>query len=84
MNRFSPYYVEPVIAGLTKLPSSTPESPKYKPFIAGTDLIGCLNFAKDFIVCGTASEKLFGVAEGLWEPDMVRLVPGEKMLADEL
>lgn len=62
--RFGPYFIEPVIAGLT---STTRGS---KPFIAATDLIGCLNFAKDFVVCGTASSKLFGVAEGLWEPDL--------------
>nr|GAT57472.1 predicted protein [Mycena chlorophos] len=41
-----------------------------EPVMAATDLIGCLNFAKDFVVAGTASEKLFGVAEGLWEPDL--------------
>jgi len=33
------------------------------------DLIGCLNFAEDFIVAGTTPDKLFGVAEGLWEPN---------------
>lgn len=44
---------------------------KNEPFIAASDLIGCLNFAKDFVVSGTASEKLFGMAEGLWEPDLV-------------
>lgn len=64
-HRFGPYFVEPVIAGLSKTPSGG-----LKPFIAATDLIGCLNFAKDFVVAGTASEKLFGVAEGLWEPDL--------------
>jgi 20S proteasome subunit beta 3 len=63
--RFGPYFVEPVIAGLSKAPSGG-----IKPFIAATDLIGCLNFAKDFVVAGTASTKLFGVAEGLWEPDL--------------
>jgi 20S proteasome subunit beta 3 len=62
--RFGPYFIEPVIAGLSKTLSGL------KPFIAATDLIGCLNFAKDFVVAGTASEKLFGVAEGLWEPDL--------------
>ena len=36
-------------------------------------MIGCINFAKDFVVCGTATDKLFGVAESLWEPDLVRL-----------
>jgi len=71
--RFAPFFCEPVIAGLQKLPPSAsgPQSaPQYKPFIAGTDLIGCLNYAKDFIVCGAASSKLFGVAEGLWEADL--------------
>lgn len=64
-HRFGPYFIEPVMAGLSKTPTGG-----YKPFIAATDLIGCLNFAKDFVVAGTASEKLFGVAEGLWEPDL--------------
>jgi len=64
-HRFGPYFIEPVIAGLSKTPAGG-----YKPFIAAADLIGCLNFAKDFVVAGTASEKLFGVAEGLWEPDL--------------
>ena len=36
-NRFGPYFVEPVIAGLEEDGS---------PFIASTDLIGCINFAK--------------------------------------
>ncbi|KAG8857873.1 proteasome core particle subunit beta 3 [Serendipita sp. 411] len=60
--RFGPYFIEPVIAGLSKGTN--------KPFIASADTIGCLNFAKDFVVCGTATDKLFGVAESLWEPDL--------------
>jgi len=63
--RFGPYFCEPVMAGISRTPTG-----KVKPFIAATDLIGCLNFAKDFVVAGTASEKLYGVAEGLWEPDL--------------
>ena len=63
--RFGPYFIEPVIAGMQRTPTGG-----FKPFIAATDLIGCLNFAKDFVVAGTASDKLFGVAEGLWEPDL--------------
>ncbi|ORY89717.1 proteasome subunit beta type-3 [Leucosporidium creatinivorum] len=59
--RFGPYFIEPVIAGINV---------KDEPFIAAMDLIGCLNFAKDFVVSGTASEKLFGMAESLWEPDL--------------
>jgi hypothetical protein len=34
-------------------------------------VIGCINFAKDFVVSGTATDKLFGMAESLWEPDLV-------------
>lgn len=42
-----------------------------EPFICGFDSIGCIDFAKDFIVSGTASDQLFGTCEGLWEPDLV-------------
>ncbi|KAF8078974.1 20S proteasome subunit beta 3 [Lyophyllum atratum] len=56
-HRFGPYFIEPVMAGLSKTP-------------VWRHLIGCLNFAKDFVVAGTASSKLYGVAEGLWEPDL--------------
>ncbi|CED82582.1 20s proteasome subunit beta 3 [Phaffia rhodozyma] len=65
--RFGPYFIEPVVAGL---PAPTKLNPNPKPFIACTDLIGCITTPKDFVVSGTASEKLFGVAEGLWEPDL--------------
>lgn len=64
-HRFGPYFIEPVIAGMERTASG-----KYEPYIAAADLIGCLNFAKDFVVAGTASDKLFGVAEGLWEPGL--------------
>lgn len=63
--RFGPFYVNPVIAGLSTTPSGGVE-----PVIASTDTIGCLSFAKDFAVAGTASDELYGVAEGLWEPDL--------------
>lgn len=54
--------MEPVIAGLDK---------ENRPFICSTDLIGCINFAKDFVVSGTTSNQLFGMCESLWEPDLV-------------
>ncbi|KAF3140579.1 proteasome core particle subunit beta 3 [Orbilia oligospora] len=60
--RFGPYFVSPVVAGINQRTG--------KPFICGFDSIGCIDFAKDFIVSGTASDQLFGVAEGLWEPDL--------------
>lgn len=61
--RFGPYFVSPVIAGINHTTG--------KPFICGFDSIGCIDFAKDFIVAGTASDQLFGTCEGLWEPDLV-------------
>jgi 20S proteasome subunit beta 3 len=33
-------------------------------------MIDILSFAKDFVVAGTASSKLFGMAEALWEPNL--------------
>ena len=62
--RFGPYFVSPVVAGI--------DQKSGKPFICGFDSIGCIDFAKDFIVSGTASDQLFGTCEGLWEPDLVR------------
>jgi 20S proteasome subunit beta 3 len=61
--RFGPWFVSPVIAGINHTSGD--------PFICGFDSIGCIDFAKDFIVSGTASEQLFGTCEGLWEPDLV-------------
>lgn len=63
--RFGPYFVEPCIAGL-----ETSKDGTVKPFICSTDLIGCINFAKDFVVCGTASSSLYGMCEALYEPDL--------------
>jgi 20S proteasome subunit beta 3 len=63
--RFGPYFVSPVVAGL--------EPKTGKPFICGFDSIGCIDFAKDFIVSGTATDQLYGMCESLWEPDLVRL-----------
>ena len=65
--RFGPYFVSPVVAGL--------EPKTGQPFICGFDSIGCIDFAKDFIVSGTATEQLFGMCESLWEPDLVRCSP---------
>ncbi|KAK9378015.1 nucleophile aminohydrolase [Kockiozyma suomiensis] len=60
--RFGPYFVGPVVAGIN--------SKSGKPYICGFDLIGCINFAKDFVVGGTSSHQLFGMCESLWEPDL--------------
>lgn len=60
--RFGAYFVSPVIAGINQRTG--------KPFICGFDSIGCIDFAKDFIVGGTAAPQLYGTCESLWEPDL--------------
>lgn len=60
--RFGPYFVGPVVAGIN--------SKTGIPYIAGFDLIGCIDEAKDFIVSGTASDQLFGMCESLYEPNL--------------
>ncbi|EGW29879.1 uncharacterized protein SPAPADRAFT_63501 [Spathaspora passalidarum NRRL Y-27907] len=60
--RFGPYFVSPIVAGLGHKDN--------KPFICGFDSIGCIDFAKDFIVSGTASDQLYGMCESLYEPDL--------------
>lgn len=60
--RFGPWFVGPIVAGLN--------SKTRKPFVCGFDSIGCIDFAKDFIVAGTASDQLFGMCEALYEPDL--------------
>ena len=60
--RFGPWFVGPIVAGIN--------SKTNKPFICGFDSIGCIDFAKDFIVSGTASDQLFGICEALYEPNM--------------
>lgn len=59
--RFGPYFVEPVVAGLTK---------DNEPFISAMDLIGAPVFAKDFVVSGTGSEALYGMCETLYADDL--------------
>ncbi|KAI5850005.1 proteasome subunit beta type-3 [Tricharina praecox] len=61
-HRFGPYFLSPVIGGINHRTG--------KPFICGFDSIGCIDFAKDFIVSGTASDQLYGTCESLWEPNL--------------
>lgn len=60
--RFGPYYVEPIIAGLDP---KTGES-----FIAGMDVIGNTELAKDFVLAGTSDNQAYGMCETLWRPDL--------------
>jgi 20S proteasome alpha/beta subunit len=66
LTSFGPFFIEPVIAGI--------DSKDQQPFICSMDLIGCINFAKDFVVAGTASSNLYGICESLFEPEMVMIM----------
>lgn len=77
-SRFGSYFVEPCIAGLDVGADGAVE-----PFICSTDVIGCINFAKDFVVCGTASPNLYGMCESLWEPNLVCFVMIVSLIARE-
>ncbi|CAH6720426.1 proteasome subunit beta type-3 [[Candida] jaroonii] len=59
--RFGPWFTGPLVAGLDK---------HNKPFICGFDSIGCIDYAKDFVVSGTASDQLYGMCEGLYQPNL--------------
>ncbi|KAF4319324.1 hypothetical protein BBO99_00006503 [Phytophthora kernoviae] len=59
--RFGPWFVEPVIAGLTE---------DNKPFLSSMDCLGCEMMTKDFVVAGTMEEALYGMCESMYKPDM--------------
>lgn len=60
--RFGPWFVEPVIAGLTE---------DNKPFLSSMDCLGCEMMTKDFVVAGTMEDALYGMCESLYRPDLV-------------
>lgn len=64
MNRFSPWFCEPIVAGLTE---------ENKVFLSGMDLIGAPVFTDDFVVAGTCTSNLHGMCEAMYRPDMVLL-----------
>jgi len=45
------------------------------PYLAGTDSIGAIETAHDFMVAGTAPNSLLGMCESMWQPDLVPLPP---------
>lgn len=59
--RFSPWFCEPVVAGLSK---------DNTPFLSGMDLIGAPVFTNDFVVTGTCTQNLHGMCEALYKPSM--------------
>jgi len=60
--RFGPWFVGPLVAGL--------DSRSGEPYICGFDSIGCIDKARDFVVTGTATGQLYGMAESLYEPNL--------------
>ena len=83
--RFGPWFVSPVVAGISQTTGEpficgyVSTTPHHTTAVASSvlivlsyrfDSIGCIDFAKDFIVSGTASDQLFGTCEGLWEPEL--------------
>ena len=65
-DRFGPYFVSPVVAGLEPQKDGS-----WKPFLCGTDSIGAIEKAHDFMLAGTAPESLYGMCESMWRPDLV-------------
>ncbi|KAI1727744.1 proteasome subunit domain-containing protein [Ditylenchus destructor] len=60
--RFGSYFVEPIVAGLDPI--------TYKPYICGTDTIGCMSQPEDFVAVGTGAEYCLGVCESFWHKNM--------------
>ena len=59
--RFGPYFIEPIIAGLEE---------DGTPYIANTDLIGCIGDEDNFLCCGTGDEMLLGACESFYRDGM--------------
>merc|ERR1712066_948302 len=59
--RFGPWFVEPVVAGLDA---------NNNPYICSYDFIGAQSIATDFTCAGTTSDQLMGICESFYEPDM--------------
>lgn len=60
--RFSPWFCEPVVAGLTE---------DNKPYISAMDLLGAPVVTEAFAVAGTCTSNLHGMCEALYRPDLV-------------
>ena len=60
-DRFGPYFIEPVIAGLDK---------ENKPYLFSSDFIGAPLLpdmdTNGFVVAGTCTEQLMGMCESMW------------------
>ncbi|SOV73610.1 proteasome subunit beta type-3, putative [Plasmodium sp. gorilla clade G3] len=71
-NRFSPYFVNPIVVGFKLKHYIDEEGEKkvnYEPYLTAYDLIGAKCETKDFVVNGVTSEQLFGMCESLYVKD---------------
>lgn len=83
----APYYVEPLVIGLTevvqrkrlvgKTDSDTTGkliSPlkSYMPFLCSMDCIGAKSVSHAFVCAGAASSSILGTAEALWKPELTQ------------
>merc|ERR1711964_367175 len=60
--RFAPYFIHPVIVGL---------SDENQPFVATMDSIGAIDIISEgFISIGTTNNEIIGIAEALWREHM--------------
>lgn len=64
--RFGPYFVEPVIAGLSE---------SGVPYISAMDVIGAPVLTNDFVVAGSSSQNLYGMAESRACARQLRPIP---------
>jgi 20S proteasome subunit beta 3 len=59
--RFSPFFLEPIVAGLDN---------EGKPYICSSDCIGAVDKEKPWAAVGTAASEFTGMAETVWRPDL--------------
>lgn len=80
--RSSPFYCEPIIAGLqlisidssskqTKTKTKhTNQKRRYEAFLCSQDVLGAQLRARDFVCTGVAKNSLYGTAETFWRPGL--------------
>lgn len=59
--RFSPFFIEPLIAGLDE---------NNQPYLSTSDSIGCMCDADGFFCIGTGSENMLGICESFYRDDL--------------
>ena len=64
--RSSPFYCEPIIAGL----ELDKADGSYRSFLCSQDVIGAQLKTNDFVCCGAAKNALYGTAEAMWRPGL--------------